>query len=124
MVVWLEEDGEDRPSGVDVWGFQKTSYTFADLKKWLNEQISPLAADVEELVNKKEKGKGGTKEKRKKPRKQSSSEESDSESATRENKRASKGKRAQVEDSADEDSGAGKNLKGKQKVKGGKKNRK
>lgn len=124
MVEWLEEDGEDRPSSVDVWGFQKNSYTFADLKKWLAEQKSPLAADVEEQMDKKEKGKGGKKEKRKKPRKQSSSEESDSESATREKKKASKGKRAQVEDSADEDSGAGKNLKGKQKAKGGKKDRK
>ena len=69
MVEWLEEDGEDRPSSVDVWGFQKNFYTFADLKKWLAEQKSPLAADVEEQMDKKEKGKGGKKEKRKKPRK-------------------------------------------------------
>ena len=48
MVEWLGEDGEDRPSSVDVWGFQKNSYTFAHLKKWLAEQKSPLAADVEE----------------------------------------------------------------------------
>jgi hypothetical protein len=56
MVEWLE-DGEDRPSSVDVWGLEKTSYTFSDLKKWLNEQKSSLAADVEEKMDKKEKGK-------------------------------------------------------------------
>jgi len=123
MVEWLEEDGEDRPSSVDVWGFQKTSYAFADLKKWLNEQKSSLAADVEEQMDKKEKGKGGKKDKRKKARKQSSSEESESESTPREKKKPSKGKRAQVGDSADE-SDAGNNPKGKQKAKGGSKNSK
>jgi hypothetical protein len=117
MVEWLEEDGEDRPSSVDLWGFQKTSYTFADLKKWLKEQKYPLAADVEEQMGR-EKGKGGKKDKRKKARKQSSSEESEPESTTKEKKKPSKGKRAQVGDSADEES-AGKNLKGKQKAKGG-----
>ena len=47
----VPEDGEDRPSDVDVWGFQKPSYTFSDLKKWLNEQKSYLAADVEEQIS-------------------------------------------------------------------------
>jgi hypothetical protein len=119
MVEWLEEEGEDRPSSVDVWGFQKTSYTFADLKKWLNEHKYLLAADVEEQMDKKEKGKGGKKDKKKKVKKQSESEESESESTTREKKKPSKGKKAQVEDSADEESNAGKNTKGKQKAKGG-----
>jgi hypothetical protein len=54
MVEWLE-DGEDRPSSVDVWGLQKTSYSFSDFKKWLHEQKSSLAADVEEKMDKKEK---------------------------------------------------------------------
>jgi hypothetical protein len=119
IVEWLEEEGEDRPSSVDVWGFQKTSYTFADLKKWLNEQKYPPAADVEEQMDKKEKGKGGKKDKKKKAKKQSELEESESESTTREKKKPSKGKKAQVEDSADEESNAGKNTKGKQKAKGG-----
>jgi hypothetical protein len=114
MVEWLE-DGEDSPSSVDVWGFQKTSYSFADLKKWLVGQKSSLGADVEEEMDKKEKGKGGKKDKRKKAKKQSSSEESEPESK----KKSSKGKRAQGGDSADEESDAGKNLKGKQKAKGG-----
>lgn len=123
MVEWLE-DGEDRPSSVDVWGFQKTVYSFADLKKWVEEQKSSLAADVGEQMNKKEKAKGKKKEKGKKAKKQSSSEESSSEGITREKKKASKGKQTQGVDSADEESDAGKNLKGKQKAKGGNKNSK
>ena len=123
MVEWLE-DGEDRPSDVDVWGLQKTSYTFSDLKKWLNEQKSSLAADVEEQMDKKEKGKEKKKERGKKAKKHSTSEESSSEGTTRDKKGASKGKRAQGGDSEDEDSDAGKNQKGKQKAKGGNKNAK
>jgi len=115
MVEWLE-DGEDRPSSVDVWGFQKTSYNILDLKKWLDKKKSSLAAGVEEQIDKKEKAKG------KKARKQSFSEESSSEGTTRGKKKFSRGKRAQDGDSADEESDTGKNLKGKQKAKGGSKN--
>jgi hypothetical protein len=121
MVDWLE-DGEDKPSSVDVWGFQKISYNFSDLKKWLDEQKSSLVAGMEKQMDKKEKAKEKKKEKGKKAKRQTSSEESSSEGTTRGKKKSSKEKQAQGGDSADEESDTGKILKGKQKAKGGSKN--
>ena len=50
MVDWLEH-GEDQPSNLDVWGVKKPSYTFKDLKEYLEQA--------------KEKGKGKGKKKMK-----------------------------------------------------------
>ena len=36
MVEWLE-NGAHRPSDVDVWGFEKLSYTFKDLDAYLQQ---------------------------------------------------------------------------------------
>ena len=36
MVDWLE-NGEDWASNLDVWGIEKSSYTFKDLKGYLEE---------------------------------------------------------------------------------------
>ena len=48
MMEWLE-NGEDQPSNLDVWGIEKSSYIFKDLKCYLEEA--------------KEKGKGKGKKK-------------------------------------------------------------
>jgi hypothetical protein len=37
LVAWLE-NGDDRPSAIDAWGFERASYTFTDLKKFLVNQ--------------------------------------------------------------------------------------
>lgn len=37
MVEWLE-NGEDGPSDIDVWGVEKSSYTFKDLKGYLDKE--------------------------------------------------------------------------------------
>jgi hypothetical protein len=50
MVDWLE-GGEDKPSDLDVWGVEKSNYTFKDLIRYLEEA--------------KEKGKGKGKGKKK-----------------------------------------------------------
>ena len=50
MVDWLE-GGEDKPSDLDVWGVEKSNYTFKDLMRYLEEA--------------KEKGKGKGKGKKK-----------------------------------------------------------
>jgi hypothetical protein len=36
MVEWLD-NSEDKPSNLDVWGVEKTSYTFKDLKEYLEQ---------------------------------------------------------------------------------------
>jgi hypothetical protein len=37
MVEWLENGPQDRPSSLEVWGIEKTSYTFKDLKGYLEQ---------------------------------------------------------------------------------------
>ena len=37
MVEWLENSTQDRPSNLQVWGVEKTSYTFKDLKAYLEQ---------------------------------------------------------------------------------------
>ena len=34
---WLENEPEDHPFDLDVWGVQKSSYTFKDLDVYLNQ---------------------------------------------------------------------------------------
>ena len=36
MVEWLE-NGEDKPSDLDVWGIEKSNYTFKDLIGYLEQ---------------------------------------------------------------------------------------
>jgi hypothetical protein len=35
MVEWLENSPSNQPSNVDVWGAEKSSYNFKDLKGYL-----------------------------------------------------------------------------------------
>jgi hypothetical protein len=35
MVEWLEKEDGDEPTDEDVWGYKKSSYSFVDLKAWL-----------------------------------------------------------------------------------------
>ena len=39
LVEWLENEPEDRPSDVDVWGVQKSSYTFKDLDGYFKQEV-------------------------------------------------------------------------------------
>lgn len=55
LVEWLENTSEDRASDVDVWGYQKASYTWQDLKEYLDER--------KDKGKGKEKAKGKDKEK-------------------------------------------------------------
>ena len=66
MVAWLE-DQEDKQPDVDLWGINKASYTFADLKAWLANdgeglELESGGSDSEDKVMKK-KGKGKGKRK-------------------------------------------------------------
>ena len=37
LVAWLENIPEDRPSDLEVWGMEKSSYTFKDLDAFLQQ---------------------------------------------------------------------------------------
>jgi hypothetical protein len=63
MVEWLE-NGAHRPSDVDVWGFEKSSYTFKDLDAYLQQ-----AASKGKKKAKGDKGKGDKKDGHKKTKK-------------------------------------------------------
>jgi hypothetical protein len=39
LMEWLENEPEDCPSDLDVWGVQKSSYTFKDLDVYLNQAV-------------------------------------------------------------------------------------
>jgi hypothetical protein len=56
MVEWLEER-EDRPSDMDLWGKEKSHYTFSDLTKWLKEAGDGAGAAVDSSDNGRRKSK-------------------------------------------------------------------
>jgi hypothetical protein len=37
LLEWLENSSQDRPSNMDVWGFEKSNYNFKDLEAYLEQ---------------------------------------------------------------------------------------
>src|SRR5271168_206541 len=70
MVEWLEER-RNGPSDMDIWGHEKSYYTFSDLMKWLKEAGDGVSVDLDSesdgwkkkgkkaMVKKKSSGKDG-----------------------------------------------------------------
>jgi len=46
MVEWLEER-QNGPSDMDIWGFEKSYYTFPDLMKWLKKADDGVSVDLD-----------------------------------------------------------------------------
>jgi hypothetical protein len=44
MVEWLEER-QNGPSDMDIWGYEKSYYTFSDFMKWLKEACDGVSVD-------------------------------------------------------------------------------
>lgn len=61
MLAWLEGK-EDKLPDIEVWGVEKSVYTFKDLEFWM-ENYGTLAMDVKEMDKAKKQGKKGKKDK-------------------------------------------------------------
>lgn len=56
MLEWLE-NGEDRPSNLDVWGQEKSNYTFKDLDAYLQQAEGKGEKKANAVKGKADKGK-------------------------------------------------------------------
>lgn len=66
MVEWLENSSDVCPSGLDVWGFEKASYTWQDLIEFLDNKPVEGKEGKGKGKGKEREGKGKEKEKEKK----------------------------------------------------------
>jgi len=55
MVEWLE-NGEGKPDDIDVWGVEKSNYTFKDLIDYLEQTKEKGKGKKKKVADKKEKG--------------------------------------------------------------------